>query len=89
MSDTRMINQIAWWLHADCLDVDSEEDYKTAAQRIVDLVRRHDQPKHRICSLCKEPIKRHHKYFRDMKGGITHRDCKNPEVYYTVKEVKR
>lgn len=47
MSDTRMIKQIAWWLHPDCWeDAEGEEGeiaYEKMARRIVKLVRDHDK----------------------------------------------
>lgn len=47
MSDTRMVKQIAWWLHPDCWeDAEGEEGeiaFEKMARRIVKLVRDHDK----------------------------------------------
>lgn len=44
MSDTRMVNKIAWMIHEECMEwIENEEDYKKAARKLIEIVRKHDK----------------------------------------------
>jgi len=43
MSDTHMVSKIAWMIHSECMEwIESEDDYKKAARKLIEIVRKHD-----------------------------------------------
>lgn len=44
MSDARMVSKIAWMIHGECMEwIENEEDYKKAARKLIEIVRKHDK----------------------------------------------
>lgn len=44
MSDARMVSKIALMIHGECMEwIENEEDYKKAARKLIEIVRKHDK----------------------------------------------
>jgi len=44
MSDAHMVSKIAWMIHGECMEwIENEDDYKKAARKLIEIVRRHDK----------------------------------------------
>lgn len=44
MSDAHMVSKIAWMIHGECMEwIESEDDYKKMARKLIEIVRKHDK----------------------------------------------